>query len=125
MRSTQCLGAPEVPQTAKRIASASVDFPLPRAPIMQVSPRGRLTLKPGRNPPLMSIFSTSHIGQTPGTGEVYMVPPANTSSASDRVVSLHLAGITLPQHALVVLDDHESHVSRRSAMTGSWQGGGA
>src|SRR6516162_8768911 len=64
MRSTECFGAPEVPQTANRIASASVDFPLPRAPIMQVSPRGMLMLKPGRKPPLISIFSTSHICQT-------------------------------------------------------------
>jgi len=46
---------------APRNASASVDFPLPRGPIMQVSPRGMLTLKPGRNPPLISIFSTSHM----------------------------------------------------------------
>src|SRR5881409_2353749 len=64
MRSTQCFGAVEVPQTANLNASASVDFPLPRGPIMQVRPRGTLTLKPGRNPPLISIFSTSHIGPT-------------------------------------------------------------
>src|SRR6266496_6155122 len=64
MRSIQCFGAAEVPQIANRNASASVDFPLPRAPIMQVRPRGMLTLKPGRNPPLISIFSTSHIRPT-------------------------------------------------------------
>src|SRR5215467_23915 len=52
MRSTECFGAPEVPQTANRIASASVDFPLPRAPIMQVTPLGMLMLNPGRKPPL-------------------------------------------------------------------------
>src|SRR4029077_17155330 len=61
MRSTQCLGAPDAPQIANRMASASVDFPLPRAPMMQVRPRGMLTLKPGRNPPLISIFSMNHI----------------------------------------------------------------
>src|SRR5690242_7751165 len=61
MRSTDCFGAPEVPQTANLIASTSVDFPLPRGPIMQVRPRGMLMFKPGRNPPLISIFSTNHI----------------------------------------------------------------
>ena len=68
MRSTQCFGAAEVPQTANRSASASVDFPLPRGPIMQVRPRGMLTLKPGRKPPLISIFSTTHIGPTSPQG---------------------------------------------------------
>ena len=48
------------------MASASVDFPLPRGPMMQVRPRGILTLKPGRNPPLISIFSTTHMRQVPG-----------------------------------------------------------
>jgi hypothetical protein len=42
-------------------ASASVDFPLPRAPMMQVRPRGTLTVRPGRNPPLISIFSIAHM----------------------------------------------------------------
>ncbi len=62
IRSAQCLGAAERPQSANRTASASVDFPLPRAPMMQVRPWGILTLRPGRNPPLISIFSTTHIG---------------------------------------------------------------
>jgi hypothetical protein len=30
---------------------------------MQVRPGGSFTLKPGRNPPLISIFSTNHICQ--------------------------------------------------------------
>src|SRR5205823_1623139 len=38
-----------------------VDFPIPRAPMMQVRPWGILMLKPGRNPPLISIFSMTHI----------------------------------------------------------------
>src|SRR5215467_1986449 len=50
-----------MPQSANRTASASVDFPLPRAPMMQVRPAGILTLRPGRNPPLISIFSITHI----------------------------------------------------------------
>src|SRR5215471_6663423 len=29
--------------------------------MIQVNPGGRLTLRPGRNPPVISIFSTSHI----------------------------------------------------------------
>src|SRR5262249_8153672 len=39
-----------MPQSANLRASASVDFPLPRAPMMQVKPRGILTFRPGRNP---------------------------------------------------------------------------
>src|SRR5689334_10225108 len=62
MRSTLSFGAAAVPQIVNLNASASVDFPLPRGPIMHVRPRGMLMLKPGRNPPLISIFSTSHIG---------------------------------------------------------------
>ena len=61
MRSTHGFGAADIPQTANLNASASVDFPLPRGPMMQVRHRGMLTLKPGRNPQLISIFSTSHI----------------------------------------------------------------
>src|SRR6516164_11164050 len=93
MRSTQCFGAEEVPRTAKRNASASVDFPLPRGPIMQVRPRGMLTLKAGRNPPLISIFSTSHIGPTsiePATRAVLL--PTHREHLSvrhrNRIVSL-------------------------------------
>jgi hypothetical protein len=43
------------------LTASAVEFPLPRGPIKQVRPRGMLPLKPGRNPPLISIFSTSHI----------------------------------------------------------------
>src|SRR5215813_7745243 len=50
-----------MPQSANRTDSASVDFPLPRAPMMQVRPGGILMLSPGRKPPLISIFSTTHI----------------------------------------------------------------
>src|SRR5205807_2254232 len=41
-----------------RMASAKVDLPLPRGPIMQVSPLGRVSDRPGRNPPLISICSS-------------------------------------------------------------------
>src|SRR5262245_29736874 len=34
---------------------------------MQVRPGGIFTLKPGRKPPLISIFSTRHMRQVPGT----------------------------------------------------------
>src|SRR5690348_1318898 len=84
MRSIQCFGAAEAPQIANRNASASVDFPLPRAPIMQVRPRGMLTLKPGRNPPLISIFSTSHIRPT--------------STAREAVFYQHLEGVSQCRH---------------------------
>src|SRR5215831_17114816 len=59
--SAEGLGVAGMPQRANLTASASVDFPLPRAPMMQVRPRGILTLRPGRNPPLISIFSTTHM----------------------------------------------------------------
>src|SRR6266705_2757697 len=98
MRSIQCFGAAEVPQIANRNASASVDFPLPRAPIMQVRPPGMLTLKPGRNPPLISIFSTSHIRPTSTAREALAVFYQHLESFSQcRIVrsklSLHPASI--------------------------------
>src|SRR5437667_7200022 len=66
-----------MPQRANRTASASVDFPLPRAPMMQVKPWGILTLRPGRNPPLISIFSTTHIfSASAGVGQAVR-PPCN------------------------------------------------
>src|SRR5215469_64886 len=86
MRSTQCFGAEEVPRTAKRNASANVDFPLPRGPIIRVRPRGMLTLKAGRNPPLISIFSTSHIG------------PTSIEPQLERYCYQHIAGILSVRH---------------------------
>src|SRR4029078_13619154 len=67
------------------MASASVDLPLPRAPMMQVKPWGTLILSPGKNPPLISIFSTTHIslaaaGEEGGTGSItYCTPEAETA----------------------------------------------
>src|SRR5215471_1356812 len=71
MRSALGLGAAGMPQSANLTASASVDFPLPRAPMMQVRPWGTLTLRPGRNPPLISIFSTSHISSNRQLNTLY------------------------------------------------------
>src|SRR5262245_60773529 len=63
-----------MPQRANLTASASVDFPLPRAPMIQVSPRGIFTLRPGRNPPLISIFSTTHMC-SPSAGAGQAIKP--------------------------------------------------
>src|ERR1700747_1770850 len=69
MRSAQCFGTAEVPQITNLSASASVDFPLPRGPMMHVRPWGMWTLNPGRNPPLISIFSICHIHPSRAAGD--------------------------------------------------------
>ena len=58
------LGSSSEPEKETKIvnASASVDFPLPRGPMMQVSPRGNLSDSSARKPPLMSIESMNHWG---------------------------------------------------------------
>ena len=76
-----------MPQRANLTASASVDFPLPRAPMIQVRPRGIFTLRPGRNPPLISIFSTTHMcSPSAGAGQAVYPPiqsfPVKTESAA-------------------------------------------
>src|SRR5262249_60479346 len=79
-------------QSANLIASASVDFPLPRAPMMQVKPRGILTLRPGRNPPLISIFSSTHMCSTSagaGTGGIASHPKRSGKMESAGYATLH------------------------------------
>jgi hypothetical protein len=60
-RSSRGFDAPTVPLIANRSASASVDFPLPLGPIMQINPCGKVNFKPGKKPPLSSMLSSVHI----------------------------------------------------------------
>ena len=46
---------PLVPRIAKRMASARVDFPLPRGPITQVRPGGKEMFRPAKKPPVISV----------------------------------------------------------------------
>src|SRR5580698_11166564 len=93
MRSTHAFGAADMPQTANLRASASVDFPLPRGPMMQVRPRGILTLKPGRNPPLISIFSTSHIYSNAAARETGVVGHQHKESCPQHCIGSGVASL--------------------------------
>jgi hypothetical protein len=83
-----------MPQTANRTSSASVDFPLPRAPMIQVRPGGILTLRPGRNPPLISIFSMTHICSFSAGGGPAVSPMQPTILYTGGRSSLSKSGLT-------------------------------
>lgn len=72
IRSSLFFDAPEAPPIPNRKASTRVDLPLPRGPIMQVSPAGKDKEKPGRKPPLISMDFKNHLDTS--------VPPKNLNS---------------------------------------------
>jgi hypothetical protein len=56
--SVRCLATPTgTPPRTRRMASASVDFPLPRGPITQIKPVGKRKDRSDRNPPVIPTVS--------------------------------------------------------------------